>query len=39
VRSRGDAALAELTARFDGHAWLDDADWRIAEECRARSMR
>ncbi|WP_295630876.1 histidinol dehydrogenase [Novosphingobium sp.] len=35
VRSEGDAALAELTERFDGHV-LGDADWRITpEECRA----
>lgn len=36
VRQRGDAALAELTERFDGHRLTADADWRIgAEECRA----
>ena len=29
VRVRGDAALAEYTARFDGHAFASDADWRI----------
>ncbi|WP_298200155.1 histidinol dehydrogenase [Novosphingobium sp.] len=35
VRNRGDAALAELTLKFDGHALSDDADWRIsAEACR-----
>jgi histidinol dehydrogenase len=35
VRSRGDAALAEYTARFDGHGLTSEADWRITpEECR-----
>ena len=35
VRNRGDAALVELTARFDGHALSSDADWCIsAEMCR-----
>jgi histidinol dehydrogenase len=29
VRSNGDAAVAELTARFDGHSLADDASWRI----------
>jgi len=34
VRARGDAALAELTARFDGHD-LDATGWRVsAEDCR-----
>jgi len=34
VRSRGDAALAELTQRFDGHLPGEDG-WRIgAQECR-----
>ena len=33
VRARGDAALADYTARFDGHELPDD--WRIpAETCR-----
>ena len=33
VRARGDAALADYTAKFDGHALGDD--WRIpAETCR-----
>lgn len=36
VRERGDAALAELTQRFDGHALTSDADWRVpAEDCAA----
>ena len=36
VRARGDAALAEYTARFDGHALDGEDDWRIgAEQCRA----
>ena len=30
VRNRGDAALAELTGKFDGHALATDADWRIS---------
>jgi histidinol dehydrogenase len=29
VRNRGDVALAELSARFDGHGLTDDASWRI----------
>ena len=29
VRHRGDAALAELTQRFDGHSLAQEADWRI----------
>lgn len=34
VRLRGDAALAEYTAKFDGHTPADD-DWRISPEaCR-----
>lgn len=34
VRIRGDEALAEYTAKFDGHAPADD-DWRISPEaCR-----
>jgi len=33
VRNRGDEALAELTARFDGHVLGDDDDsWRIGTE-------
>ena len=36
VRARGDAALAELTERFDHHTLAEEADWRIAPEaCRA----
>lgn len=35
VRERGDVALADYTARFDGHD-LDQTGWRIeAETCRA----
>ncbi|WP_374280142.1 histidinol dehydrogenase [Novosphingobium sp.] len=35
VRTRGDAALAELTAKFDGHALTGEDDWRISPEaCR-----
>jgi histidinol dehydrogenase len=34
VRARGDEALAELTAKFDGHD-LDTTGWQVsAEECR-----
>ncbi len=35
VRKRGDEALAELTAKFDGHTLAGEDDWRIpAETCR-----
>ena len=35
VRNRGDEALAEYTARFDGHPLTTDADWTIgADACR-----
>ena len=35
VRMRGDEALVELTAKFDGHTLTADADWRIsAQTCR-----
>ena len=35
VRNRGDAALAELTQRFDGHSLAAEENWRIAPEtCR-----
>lgn len=35
VRKRGDAALAELTQRFDGHSLASDDNWRIhPEACR-----
>ena len=35
VRNRGDAVLAELTLRYDGHALESESDWRISpEECR-----
>ncbi len=35
VRNRGDAALVDLTARYDGHRLASDDDWRIsAEACR-----
>ena len=36
VRSRGDAAVVEYTARFDNHSLTQDDDWRVpAEVCRA----
>ncbi len=36
VHRRGDAALAEYTARFDNHRLTADDDWRVsAETCRA----
>ncbi|MBX7501842.1 histidinol dehydrogenase [Qipengyuania sp. YG27] len=36
VRERGDEALVDYTARFDGHGLGEDRDWQIsAEECRA----
>lgn len=35
VKTKGDAALADYTARFDGHRLASEADWRIAPEtCR-----
>ncbi|MCJ1960025.1 histidinol dehydrogenase [Novosphingobium mangrovi (ex Hu et al. 2023)] len=35
VRTRGDAALAELTAKFDGHD-LDASGWQVsAQDCKA----
>ena len=35
VRNRGDAAVADLTAKFDGHVLAGDDDWRIsAAACR-----
>jgi len=35
VKTRGDAALAEYTARFDHHGLDTESDWSIsAEECR-----
>jgi histidinol dehydrogenase len=34
VRGRGDVALTEMTAKWDGHNLATEADWRIsAEEC------
>jgi histidinol dehydrogenase len=34
VKNRGDAALIEMTARWDGHNLSSDADWQIGkEEC------
>jgi len=36
VRSRGDAALVEYTARYDNHSLGNEDEWRIsAEQCRA----
>lgn len=36
VKARGDAALAEYSAKFDGYTLADDADWVItADTCRA----
>jgi histidinol dehydrogenase len=35
VKNRGDAALTEMTARWDGHALSADADWSFtADQCR-----
>ena len=35
VRNRGDAAVAELTQKFDGHSLASEDDWRIpATACR-----
>ena len=38
VRNRGDAALQALTARFDGHGFASDDDWRIAPETCAEAF-
>ncbi|MBD3729132.1 MAG: histidinol dehydrogenase [Sphingomonadales bacterium] len=36
VRQRGDTALADYSAKFDGHVLASERDWRItADECRA----
>jgi histidinol dehydrogenase len=36
VRARGDTALADYTARFDGHTLDTEADWRITPaDCKA----
>ena len=36
VRARGDVALADYSAKFDGHTLDTDADWRIsAQDCKA----
>ncbi|WP_095011621.1 histidinol dehydrogenase [Tsuneonella mangrovi] len=36
VKAEGDAALAELTEKFDAHPLASEADWRISpEDCRA----
>ena len=35
VRSRGDAALAELTSRLDNHSLSQEENWRIAPEACA----
>lgn len=37
VRARGDAALAELTERFDRHPLVSDTDWRITPETCAEA--
>lgn len=35
VKNRGDAALADMTARWDDHTLASDADWQFsAEQCR-----
>ena len=35
VRNRGDAVLAELTQRYDGHQLVTEHDWQISsQECR-----
>jgi len=38
VRVRGDAALAEYTAKFDGHPLNADSDWCIAPEACAEAF-
>ncbi|ARS27484.1 histidinol dehydrogenase [Sphingomonas sp. KC8] len=37
VRTRGDAALADLTARFDGHD-LDQTGWQVSREERQAAL-
>ena len=40
VRARGDAALAEYTERYDGHALSEESGWRIPpEDCAAAFAR
>jgi histidinol dehydrogenase len=35
VKTRGDAALADMTARWDQHALASDVDWQFsASQCR-----
>jgi histidinol dehydrogenase len=35
VRNRGDAAVADLTQKFDGHTLATDEDWQISlDDCR-----
>lgn len=35
VKTRGDAALADMTVRWDGHTLASDADWQFSgEQCR-----
>ncbi|MFO1254266.1 MAG: histidinol dehydrogenase [Sphingomonadaceae bacterium] len=35
VKNRGDAALAEMTARWDQYALAQDSDWQVSkDECR-----
>ena len=35
VKNRGDAALIDCTAKFDGHALADDASWQVSlDKCR-----
>ncbi|MBS0255762.1 MAG: histidinol dehydrogenase [Proteobacteria bacterium] len=38
VALRGDAALAELTQRFDGHSLASNENWRIAPEACAEAF-
>ena len=38
VRDHGDAAVAELTQRFDGHTLASDADWRIDDAACATAF-
>jgi len=35
VKNRGDAALVEMTSRWDGYALAQDSDWQVSkDECR-----
>lgn len=37
MRARGDDALVDYTARFDGHQLTDEADWQVSREACAEA--